>query len=69
MFLSQCIAHSVDFQNIHTYQKNTSCTFLLVFKIIEYIQCILKVINGFFNQQISQHFQIWSKIAYLASKT
>ena len=43
--LSQCIVYWIHFENIHTftYQKNiTSCSFWLVFKVVESLQCILK---------------------------
>ena len=46
--LSQCIVYRIYFQNIHsfTYQKTLLHTLLLlVFKIVKYLQCILKCNN------------------------
>ena len=45
--LSQCIVHWIQFQNTHTFtypkkKKNTSYTFVLVLKIDQSLQCILK---------------------------
>ena len=45
-FLCQCIVYWIQFQNIHkfTYQKTSLHTLLLlVFKIVEILQCILKM--------------------------
>ena len=47
-FISVYIVYWIHFQNIHTfsYQKiSTSYTFLLVFKIVESLQCILNPTN------------------------
>ena len=46
--LSQCIVYLIHFQNIHTftYIKALPPTlFLLVFKIVESLQCILKILQ------------------------
>ena len=43
--LSQCIVYWIHFQSVHTFtywKNNTSYTFLLVFKIVENLQCTLK---------------------------
>ena len=48
--LSQCIVYRINFQNIHTFtnQKNiTSYNFLLVFKIVKSLQCILIALKLF----------------------
>ena len=44
--LSQFIVYRIHFQNIHnfTYQKTFYTLFCLVFKIVESLQCILKVV-------------------------
>ena len=44
--LSQCIVYWMHFQNIHTFTYQKSFMFfLLVFKNVEYLQCILKLIK------------------------
>ena len=40
--LSPCIVYWIHFQNIHTFPYKKSITFLLVFKIVHSLQCILK---------------------------